>query len=114
MSNELPHFFAPPTNPHQFDFDIRRRCTNLMKDIMRKVPYDWQLECLVHLAKMHFQRLECGAILVVHATGGGKSAVHDVHVLLHRVSVQRHSSGCRLSYPFFSSSFDGKLVVGTH
>ena len=80
----LLHHFAPPRDSPGFDADIRRRCSNLMSTFFGKVPYGWQLECLVHLAKMHFEILQSGAILVVRPTGGGKSAVRDLHVLLHR------------------------------
>ena len=65
-----------------------RRCSELaslfMVDVLWNTPYQWQKDITAHTGMMHIPHsgVECGPILLVRPTGGGKSSVRDVYSLM--------------------------------
>jgi superfamily II DNA helicase RecQ len=66
----------------------RRRCSELasefMVDVLGNTPYQWQKDIIAHMAMMPIEHsgVDCGPILLVRPTGGGKSSVRDVYSLM--------------------------------
>ncbi len=77
---------APTIHDRQTAMDARCRelSSDAMSTVFGKTPYEWQLDTLVHLAKMKLPRsgVSPGAVLLVRPTGGGKSSVRDVHSVM--------------------------------
>ena len=58
--------------------------SSFMVDVLGNTPYQWQKDIIAHMAMMPIPHsgVECGPILLVRPTGGGKSSVRDVYSLM--------------------------------
>jgi superfamily II DNA helicase RecQ len=55
-----------------------------MEQVFGTTPYPWQKEVTSHLCLMNIpdSGVRSGPVLLVRPTGGGKSSVRDVHVIM--------------------------------